>query len=586
MMFIYIVVIVPIFLAGIFNILNMVKILEESIINTSFNNADRLKTRLSDMIATVDGIAQQIYVNEDICEFLSGGYYTPQECKDFYSSNSFFGSYINAYNQVKKMRIYVERPLPLYNDEFYRTTTSIRESKWYNEAINNKGVSKVTVFQDKTDSNVYLHLIKAIFSEDKCVGVLDIIINPDWIDSLMANETDDVVFSTERGKVFYSNIENFKIGSVIGAPDHDLLEPNLRTLTDIAFDRGDTYNVLETFEYENTNNIFQIFLITPANTINAQTSAAYNLYMWYMMSCFFLSFLIIILFTSMFSNRIDQLKHQMHSVATGDFSMSCEIEGNDEITELNEDLRRMVNSMQILIKEAYNAKLQAEQLKLSQSEAEFKALASQINPHFLYNSLETIRMKAFCSGDKETAVLVKKLGKILRRCLEVKDTNVTLGSELEFTENYLELQKARFGDRITYNIICEVEKDYLILPLIIQPIVENAFVHGVESSTVDGKIDIKITRKGSDVIITVIDNGCGMTPERLAEIEQKLIDNDTSSGKSIGLTNVNSRIKMAHGSEYGLHISSVEGKGTKVTVTLPAYSERKTSTDKEDTLNA
>lgn len=586
MMFIYIVVIVPIFLAGIFNILNMVNILEESIINTSFNNADRLKSRLGDMIATVDGIAQQIYVNDDIAEFLTNEHTTAEECREFYSTHSFFGNYINAYTQIKKMRIYTDSPLPLYNDEFYRTTYAVRESKWYSDAISNRGVTKVSVFQDKTDSNVYLHLIKAIFSEDSCVGVLVITINPDWIDNMMANETDDVVFSTERGKVFYSNIENFKIGSVIGAPDQNLLEPNIRTLTDIAFDRGDTYNVLETFEYGDTNNIFQIFLITPANRVNTQTSSAYNLYMWYMMLCFFLSFLIIILFTSMFSNRIDQLKRQMHNVATGDFSMSCEIEGNDEITELNEDLRRMVNSMQILIKEAYNAKLQAEQLKLSQSEAEFKALASQINPHFLYNSLETIRMKAFCSGDKETAVLVKKLGKILRRCLEVKDTTVTLGSELEFTENYLELQKARFGDRITYNIICDVEKDYLILPLIIQPVVENAFVHGVESSTVDGKIDIKIKRRGSDVIINVVDNGCGMSPERLAEIEKKLAENDTSSGKSIGLTNVNSRIKMAHGSDYGLSISSVEGKGTKVTITLPAYSERKTSTDKEDTLNA
>lgn len=585
-MVIYIVVIVPIFLAGIFNILNMVNILQESIINTSFNNADRLKSRLGDMIATVDGIAQQIYVNDEICRFLAIGYETPEECEAFYSEKSYFGSYISAYDQVKKMRIYVERPLPLYNKEFICTTDSVRENKWYKEAIAYKGKTKLSVFQDKTDSNVYLHLLRAMYANGQCVGVLDITIDPDWIDNMMENETDDVVFSTERGKVFYSNIEKFKIGSVIGAPSQDLLEPNIRTLTDIAFDRGDTYNVLETFEYNNTSNIFQIFLITPANRVNSQTSAAYNLYMWYMMLCFFLSFLVIILFTSMFSNRIDQLKHQMHSVATGDFSMACDIEGNDEITELNDDLRRMVNSMQILIKEAYNAKLQAEQLKLSQSEAEFKALASQINPHFLYNSLETIRMKAFCSGDKETAVLVKKLGKILRRCLEVKDTNVTLGSELEFTENYLELQKARFGDRITYNIICEVEKDYLILPLIIQPVVENAFVHGVESSTVDGKIDIKIKRKGSDVVITVIDNGCGMTPERLAEIEQKLIENDTSSGKSIGLTNVNSRIKMAHGSNYGLKISSVEGKGTKVTITLPAYSERKKSTDKEDTINA
>ena len=271
----------------------------------------------------------------------------------------------------------------------------------------------------------------------------------------------------------------------------------------------------------------------------------------------------------MFSNRVEALKMQMHNVASGDFSMSYEIGGKDEIADLNYDLCRMVNSMQNLIKEAYDAKIQAEQLKLTQSEAEFKALASQINPHFLYNSLETIRMKAFCSGDKETAALVKKLGKIMRRCLEVKDSAVTLGSELEFTENYLELQKARFGDRISYSIVNEVEKDYLILPLVIQPVVENAFVHGVESSKVNGKIDIKIRHQGNSVIIDVIDNGCGMSPERLEEIKHKLIENDTSSGKSIGLTNVNSRIKMAYGDSCGLTISSVEGKGTKVSITLP-----------------
>ena len=99
-------------------------------------------------------------------------------------------------------------------------------------------------------------------------------------------------------------------------------------------------------------------------------------------------------------------------------------------------------------------------------------------------------------------------------------------------------------------------------------------------------ISIGVATVHGIMTVTIEDNGCGMTPERLAEIEQKLVENDTSSGKSIGLTNVNSRIKMAHGSDYGLSISSVEGKGTKVTITLPTYSERKTSTDKEDTLNA
>ena len=140
----------------------------------------------------------------------------------------------------------------------------------------------------------------------------------------------------------------------------------------------------------------------------------------------------------------------------------------------------MVKSMQQLINEAYEAKIQSETFKLNQMEAEFKTLASQINPHFLYNTLETIRMKAYCNNDKETADLVKKLGKFMRRCLEVKDGMVTLESELEFTKSYLELQSARFGDRVSYSIYCEVDTNYKILPLIIQPIVENAFVHGIE----------------------------------------------------------------------------------------------------------
>ncbi len=293
------------------------------------------------------------------------------------------------------------------------------------------------------------------------------------------------------------------------------------------------------------------------------------MYIWYIFLCIVLSVLITLLFSSMFSRRIQFLKNQMHKVTSGNFVLNEEIRGTDEIFELYQDLKKMVDSMQTLMNDAYKSKIQSESFKLNQVEAEFKALASQINPHFLYNTLETIRMKAYCNDDKETADLVKKLGKFMRRCLEVKNGMVTLESELEFTKSYLELQAARFGDRVSYSIYCEVDRNYKILPLIIQPIVENAFVHGIEGEKANGKIDIKVFYRSGQVIIEVSDNGQGIPADKLRELLAKLEKNDTSSGKSIGLTNVNKRIKMYHGEQYGLTVETTFGHGTAIRITLP-----------------
>ena len=329
------------------------------------------------------------------------------------------------------------------------------------------------------------------------------------------------------------------------------------------------YTVVSYFDSDNTGNLFQVFVIKPYSLFNDEINGVVFMYIWYIGMCVILSVLITILFSSVFSRRIQFLKNQMHSVAAGNFELNEEIKGTDEIFDLYEDLKKMVDSMQTLINDAYKAKIQSESFKVNQMEAEFKALASQINPHFLYNTLETIRMKAYCNNDKETADLVKKLGKFMRRCLEVKDGMVTLESELEFTKSYLELQSARFGDRVSYSIYCEVDRKYKILPLIIQPIVENAFVHGIEGAKANGKIDIKVFYHGENVLIEVTDNGSGIEPDRLRELLAKLEENDTSSGKSIGLTNVNKRIKMYHGEQYGMSVETVLGRGTTIRITIP-----------------
>jgi two-component system sensor histidine kinase YesM len=277
-------------------------------------------------------------------------------------------------------------------------------------------------------------------------------------------------------------------------------------------------------------------------------------------------------FSKTISERVDILRKEMHRVVNGDFYIVSRIEGTDEIGQLYQDLKTMIKSIKQLIEEVYIEKIQKEQLRANQREVEFKMLANQINPHFLYNTLETIRMKAFCNGDKEIADIVKKLGKIMRRNLEVSGKIVSLQSELELIENYLQIQSVRFEGMVKYELIIEesVRKDeYKILPLLLQPIVENAFVHGLEEKKEKGTIKIDILEKDDFLIIKVNDDGVGIPTQKLEIINEKLLSFEETNGKSIGMINVNQRIKIHYGRQYGLSIESEFGKGTTVTLLLP-----------------
>lgn len=274
------------------------------------------------------------------------------------------------------------------------------------------------------------------------------------------------------------------------------------------------------------------------------------------------------IYSANFSRRLNNFKVQMHKAATGDFKLS-EISGSDEITELYKDLNIMINSLQHLITTVYEEQVQKEKLNSRQKEVEFKMLASQINPHFLYNTLETIRMKARCNGERDIEELVKMLAKIMRRNIQAGDNLVTLKSELELVEYYLKIQQYRFGERISFhiNLYCNVE-ELKIMPLIIQPIVENAFIHGLEAKEGEGEITIavQITDK---LYIIVQDNGIGMNKEKLEEIINSLNDYSRLTRSSIGLNNVNQRIKLLYGDEYGLVIDSEENAGTRIAIHLP-----------------
>lgn len=214
-----------------------------------------------------------------------------------------------------------------------------------------------------------------------------------------------------------------------------------------------------------------------------------------------------------------------------------------------------------------------EQLAIRQSDIRFKMLSNQINPHFLFNTLETIRMKALSSGEKDVANMLKILATLLRYNLSVKGKAVPLIDDLNAVQNYLAIQHMRFGERISYDIstMCDIQ-NLTILPLLIQPIVENSFSHGLENKVSGGFIYILINNEiveGKNCItIKIEDNGCGIDEEKLAEIRSKLSNPKQDDNTSIGIYNVNSRIHMFYGKGSGLSIDSTFGDGTTVTIRL------------------
>lgn len=218
--------------------------------------------------------------------------------------------------------------------------------------------------------------------------------------------------------------------------------------------------------------------------------------------------------------------------------------------------------------------------QLQQKQAEYLALQNQINPHFLYNTLEAIRADALVAGCGNIADTTEALATFFRYTITDVRRFVTLSDELDNVDNYFIIQKFRFGDKLDMNL--ELEDEELMgarMPkLLLQPLVENAISHGLECKVGQGMVTIAVERSEKNLFISVKDDGLGMPEEKVRELNTIFCSQDRTRKRygqeekrkgGIALPNVNSRIKLLFGENYGLHIFSVEGVGTELRMTLP-----------------
>ncbi|MDG0791841.1 sensor histidine kinase [Cohnella ginsengisoli] len=264
------------------------------------------------------------------------------------------------------------------------------------------------------------------------------------------------------------------------------------------------------------------------------------------------------------SRPVQRLAAAMRAVEGGDLKVFVNLRSTNEIGVLGNSFNRMIKRINLLIDKVYEA-------EILQKEAEIKALQSQINPHFLYNTLAVIDGIASVKKEKEISAITQMLADIFRYSTSGND-QATVEEELSQLQRYLNIQKYRYGEDLRWQFIVDPQaRSCRIVKLLLQPIVENAVIHGIRKA---GMIKVIILPSGDHLSVSIEDNGRGMTDETLQELLLRLetanrLQSKAEGGSHIGLANVNHRIKSFYGERFGLTVVSAEGLGTKVSLTMP-----------------
>ncbi|MET0787331.1 MAG: histidine kinase [Paenisporosarcina sp.] len=285
----------------------------------------------------------------------------------------------------------------------------------------------------------------------------------------------------------------------------------------------------------------------------------------------------LLLLTYWFSRTITRPVHQLtmaaNDLSKGRFDLPIKVDSNDEISFLAKTFDQMrinINNLISEIQQKAQLEHELQQNKLLLKESQLLGLQSQINPHFLFNTLNTLSKKAYLDGAEETSDLLVSVAGLLRYNLKRLDRSVTLFEEVVVLQQYMEIQKARFTDRLKFHMDIDEASLQLEIPgLTLQPIVENAVIHAIEPEEDGGNIWFRVLDGTERVTIEIEDDGMGMSQEKVQQIlEEKLVQNQGHS-TGIGFSNVVKRMRLFYGSEDIISIESVEGQGTKVVLKIP-----------------
>ncbi|KWX77810.1 histidine kinase [Paenibacillus riograndensis] len=561
----------PVLLVGGYLTFEMRTMAFDNALEQASTNVDRVRKRTEEVIGVSQDISYRLNNDTRLKRLAVRKYESIYEVVKAYQDYTDVREYLRLYSEISNIRLYTDNSSLLNNWELINPSPAIKESEWYQRAQRYEGLVGWEYIEDERDHHKYLSLVRKIELEGSSkTGVLVINVNSNKLTSILNQESFDTMIVDDQNNIIASNRK----------------EREGKTLADISFDtkllgRGSgSYEavvdgepsqiVIDELSPQASRNALRVVSVFSIDSIVKEPNRIIRLALSVIAISVVLAFLLIFSFSSLFSRRLLHLSKHINRVGTGDFDTSLQIDGKDEIALLARQFNSMVRSVHDLMLEVQVSNEQNSLLQQKQNDIRFKMLASQINPHFLFNALESIRMEAHMKNQQEIARVVRLLGQMMRSSLEVGRSKVTLKQELDMVRCYLEIQQFRYEERLKYHFIVDPAIESLSMPpLIIQPLVENAVIHGLDNTLEGAVVTVEIRYEQEHAVFTITDNGVGITQDRLEQIRITLETQEEQEEARIGLRNVHDRLKLSYGEKYGLTIESHPDEGTRISFRIP-----------------
>ncbi|MCI1477068.1 sensor histidine kinase [Clostridium beijerinckii] len=532
------------------------------------HSIDRVKYNLGAVFDDCVLVSDHLYRDLTLNEFITKRYDNLLTYYDRYIyllQNNVIKYYYRS-QHVYQVTIFTDNNTISDSDNFIKLTPQIRNSEWYKQFKDNKEAMIISVFYDKDKkysiNNMArtISIIRKLDNFDKThENILRIDIDYNIILNDIFNEKmEDNLYICNKDFVLFSNQK-----SGVGADEFD----SINSINEENVKLNDFY------KFKALNEKWNIIITEKDVNPFSKITEKKELFIGLVILNLLLPTIIIALISHSIGNRITLLNIYLRKVENEEFSTIDEYGyGKDEIGNLIRSYNLMVLRIKELIEVVFKRDAEKQRLELAKKQAELKALQSQVNPHFMFNTLESIRMRSLIKGEDETAEIIENLSALLRKTINWGEDYITIEDELLFVENYLQIQKYRFGDKLSFDFyVTEKCKSIRIPKLSILSFVENACVHGIEEVSHNASINIAIFKYDNNLIIEISDTGIGMDEGKLNSIREKLnnAEIDTlNNSKSTGVLNTYMRLQMYCNNSMKFEIDSKLREGTEVTMQI------------------
>ena len=513
--------------------------------------AERIQKNFSTMMEPYETVLDVLYVDQMLSGYLFADYSRNSYEDMFYYIDNKISEICLMNGSIHKICFYTNnQTLPQDNYYFYDMKTIERKNQ---VVIAEAGGETVLCGMTGQDSVLSLNRLMNFYPQGGLKSVLTLEIENDLVQGLLEplTETDEIYLIDRNGKILASSVTE-TIGSLITTR---IPQKSLESRTQFEFERDD---IAKIGNMQNGKFDTRILVVSDKETVLKGAKSVLRRMVLLIFCSAGLVLVCIIWYTKWMTARVQRVVYAAKRLGQGEFDYRLERMGEDEIGQIGAAFNQLSDQIQKLIRENYEKKIKIQT-------SELNLMQEQINPHFLYNALAVISALAMREGGKQTMHAVKNLSNFYRISLNKGKQVLSIQEEIELLQSYLKIQQMRFGDGV--QVEYDIERETLPLrtiKLLLQPLVENAIHHArKEEGTLH--IQVRVRRKEENVLFEVSDDGCGIPAEKLVYLRRSL----KRSEEGYGLRNVENRVHLAYGEEYGVMVESEEGRGTMVSVKIP-----------------